>query len=265
MDRHLQTPTGWTQQQVYPARQQQQWLWILMIVLLLLVLVGSFANLRKTGALKTTLLPLHTFQVTARPQLVIQDFAGTLTLQAGNNPLVSVSATEYTSSLGQPDDVQYTATQQGNIIEVKSNKPDASLAADENVDMDITLPALSNIQATLAAGSITLLGISGVIAIQAITGSISFNNGTIAAYSSFQSEAGSIAFNGSLAPAGNYVFTTHTGSIDIALPASSTFMLDASTNTGTIRNEFSSNQVGSNPTNQLQVHTDAGSINIHQV
>ncbi len=195
---------------------------------------------------------------------MVKDFAGTVTFQAGRNNTVGVSATEHTSLLNNLNDIQYTVEQNGNTIEVNASKSGASLFNSESVDLDITLPSLSDIQTTINTGEIDINGISGLINIQADAGGIDFKSGTLKENSNFQADTGSITFDGSLAPNGKYEFNANAGSIDITLPDDSAFILDASTNAGNVNNEFGSNTVGRNPTSQLHAHTDAGSVNIHQ-
>lgn len=236
----------------------------LIILILALVWLSNYAHLNITTSSKTINLPPQTFQVQAVPQLVVKDFAGSLTVDVGNDNTVKVSATEQVGGLNNPNDIQYTATQNGNTVEVDVQKTSTSSVGTLSVDLTITLPAQSTIQATLGAGNISIDGTSGLINAQTGAGNVDFKNGTIQGNTSFQTDAGSITFLGKLAPNGNYEFEGHAGSINITLPTNSAFILDASTNVGSVSNAFQSTLVGHNPTSQLHVHVDVGSITIYQ-
>ncbi len=255
-------------QKIYPPqrpRRRRRWLWALVIIVVIVALLGGFSGLSNTVFSRTTILPQRTFSVSAEPQLVIKDSAGTVTIHTGSSNRVQVSATEHTGLFSNSNDVQYTVQQTGNTIEVDVDQSGASFLSG-SVDLSITLPSVSDIQATINAGSMDIDGVSGLINVQDNAGSINFEDGTIKDGSSFQDNAGSITFDGSLASSGGtYEFNTNAGSIDITLPADSSFTLDATTDAGSVSNDFGSNTVGSNPTNtQLHAHTDAGSVSVHR-
>ncbi len=93
-----------------------------------------------------------------------------------------------------------------------------------------------------------------------------------------QTNTGDITFDGSLAPRGNYQFSTDTGSIDAKLPANSSFRLDATTDTGSIDSDFTEVQVqhqdikgdsahgdvGSSPSTTVTMKSNTGDINLHK-
>ncbi len=235
---------------------------LLLLTLLALSLVVSACSLGR-DATKAMPLASQTFSVSSEPQIIINDFAGVVTLQASGNGSVSVNETEHVST-SSANDIQYSAVQQGNTIKVTATRTGASTSNAESVDLTLTLPALCDIQASTGAGNITANGLSGLMKLQTNAGDLSFQGGTIKGASSLQSHAGTITFDGSLAPAGDYEFTTNAGSINLTLPADSAFTLNASTNAGGINNAFSSNTVGSNPTSSVHAHTNAGDVNIYQ-
>lgn len=183
-------------------------------------------------------------------------------MHTGDSNTVEVSATEWISGSDSPDAIQYSVTQHENTIEVDVQKTSPFSTGNLSVDLDIALPTQNSIQATLGAGNVTIDGISGLVNVQ--TSDVDFTNGTVQKSTSFQTNAGSIAFVGKLAPNGTYEFSGDAGSIDITLPADSAFVLDASTNAGSVSNAFHSTSVGQNPTSQLHVHIDVGNIRIHQ-
>jgi DUF4097 and DUF4098 domain-containing protein YvlB len=96
--------------------------------------------------------------------------------------------------------------------------------------------------------------------------------------STLHSDTGSIKFNGSINQTGSYQFMTNTGSINVTLPASSAFHLDATTDTGSITSDFpgvnvqhpnftgaiAHSDVGSSPQATITMTTNTGSITLHE-
>lgn len=256
-------------QKIYPQgprpRRRHRWLWTLVIIVVIMALLGGFGGLSNTVFSRTTALQQHSFTgLTATPQLVVHDSAGSVTIHTGDTNSVVVSATEHTGLFSDPNAVQYKVGQTGNTIEVDVNEPSASFLSFGRVDLNITLPSTSNIQATVNAGSIDVNGVSGQMDIKADAGTVNFENGTISGNSNFEANAGTINFNGELAPNGNYTFQANAGTINITLPADSAFILDATANAGSVNNDFGSNTVGSNPTSHVQAHANAGTVNIRK-
>lgn len=245
------------------------WLGLLLVLIILVLWAGSqwfplTLDLSQSNTLPATALPQRTFQVTGVPQVIVKDFAGQVTLQADAHQEVSVNALEHQGTTSKTGDVQYNVTQKDNTIEVYVTRSSSSSESNESVDVTVALPAMSDIQVVLGAGSINVSGVSGLMNLQTAAGNIVFAGGTIKGASSFQTDAGSITFAGTLTARGNYTFTTYAGLITLTLPANSSFTLDATTSVGRITNDFSSSSVGNHPTSQLHVHTSTGSIAIHK-
>jgi len=73
-----------------------------------------------------------------------------------------------------------------------------------------------------------------------------------------QSNTGAITFDRSIAPGANYQASTDTGSVDVTLPANSSFHVDATTNTGSIDSDFSGVQVRDHDFSGSDAHGDVG-------
>lgn len=266
-DRTGQQVLANTQEVSSGTRHLRHWLWLLLIlpviflILALLLFISNFGSI--IGSSITTSLPPRTFTVGAEPHLVVNDFAGIVTFHADSNSIVSINAIEHTRA-NNPDPITYATTQNGNAIHINISLSNDSSSDSESVDLDVTLPSKGDIQVTLGSGNIETTGISGLMNLQTNAGNVSFQDGTIRGTSSFLSGAGSVLFDGSLTSGGNYKFETQAGSIDLALPSDSAFVLDVSTSAGEVSNEFNSNTVGVDPTSQLYVHTDAGNVDVHQ-
>jgi len=205
-------------------------------------------------------------------------------------------------STSDTKDMQVNYAQQGNTISVEAlNISNAALRA-IGVDFDVVVPVGSDVQIYAGYGSIdadglhgrtalesqngditvhningpmTINGANGSMSVDTIRGTLSLtlDNGSVelrhvalTGSSQITTERGSIDFNGSINPHGSYRFRTETGAIDLTLPISSSFDLDAVTKHGSIENEFGSTHVGNEkgPHALLRVSSRLGSISLHR-
>lgn len=252
-------------QKIYPGRQRRnrRWLWALLIVIVILVLLigGSFAS-NSLGS-RSQSLARQTFSVSGTPNLVINDAAGVVKIHQGSGNNVVIDATARGGLLSNLGSATVGARQDGNTINILVGQ-NGNIFNHGSVDLDITLPANSNIQATVNAGNLDVNGVSGQMNLDVSAGELDFENGTIAGQSTFADAAGAINFDGSIAPNGNYIFKNSAGAINLTLPSTVAFTIDASSRFGKITNDFGTNTVGSNPTSQVHVQTVVGAVNIHQ-
>jgi DUF4097 and DUF4098 domain-containing protein YvlB len=263
-------------------------------------------------AIVRSVLPSHTFSVTARPSLTIHNDSGSVTLRTGKDNVVVVTATQHVTdfntfttptyqSTSDTKDMQVNYDQQGNNISVEALNISNAALRTIGVDFDVIVPVSSDVQVyagygsvdadglhgrtTLASrnGDITVHNINGPMSINGANGSVSvdtirgtlsltLDNGdvelrhvSLTGSSQITTERGSIDFNGSINPHGRYRFRTETGTIDLTLPTSSSFDLDAVTEHGSIENEFGSTHVGNEkePHALLRVSSGLGSISLH--
>ncbi|HKV57376.1 MAG TPA: DUF4097 family beta strand repeat-containing protein, partial [Ktedonobacteraceae bacterium] len=139
------------------------------------------------------------------------------------------------------------------------------------------------ISATTVNGSINATRLSGIVTLNSSTGSIVANdvrwgltistgsNGSITVSGAtvnqqtlLKTETGNINFQGTIDSGANVQFESSSGAITIALPASSAFQLDFSNISGTLKNDFGSNSVGSGQPAILQITTDSGLVHIQK-
>jgi hypothetical protein len=284
---------------------------LLLCSLLLFLLSGCDTRQMHPPGVKSV-LPSHTFPVTARPSLAIHNDSGSVALHTGRDNIVVVTATQHVDSFPDftagssqdiPDakDMQLNYDQEGNTINVEAlNISNAALRA-VSVDFDVIVPPGSDIEIYTGYGAIDVDGVHGKMALESREGDVSVQNSegavtinstngsvnaanvqgplsltldngdialqhvSLAGSSQITVEHGSIDFDGSINPHGNYRFHTDTGSIDLTLPTSSSFDLDAATEYGNIENEFGSTHIGSDygPRALLHVSSDFGSIVLH--
>ncbi len=131
---------------------------------------------------------------------------------------------------------------------------------------DVTLDNVISQQEVLGtgSGSIDVHGLSGQVTLETGSGSTTIEQGALKGDSVLKAGSGDITYNGSLDPNGSYRFETGSGDVDLTLPSSSAFSLDAHTGSGSVKNDFGSDQVGSNPRAPVSITTGSGSIDIHK-
>ncbi len=124
-----------------------------------------------------------------------------------------------------------------------------------------------------AQGQLNIQNEDGKVAINQFTGqvqlttgdaSIDMNNVKLSGSSSMKTVDGSFSFNGSLAAGGIYSIESRNGSVDVTLPADSSFQLVTATSGGSLQNDFGSSTVGSAPYSTLSIRTADGSIGLHE-
>lgn len=268
-------------QKIYPPsshkRYRKLWACILgLAALALLVSAVCFAKSIVGGARPLSLsgrshlvsgqsnvLLQRTFTVQGMPTLIVSNPSGAVTIHRGASTSVIISAVQHGGRIGNPDDADIKMEARGFYnpeIVVATGEHDST----ESVDLDITLPETSNIQARVAAGSMDINGISGQMDAKVEQGTLNFENGKIAGESSFKNDDGTLNFHGAIAAGGDYEFHGEEGVINVTLPSDSSFSLDAFSKLGKVNNDFGSNTVGSDPTSQVHIHSDADVVNIHK-
>jgi DUF4097 and DUF4098 domain-containing protein YvlB len=209
---------------------------------------------------------------------VINDTTGSITIHKGNVSSVSIQATRHIPEFGSTPDVQYG--QSGNTVTatVQGHSGGFFGFGSDNVDFNVTLPANANLQIHTDTGTIDVNGVSGTMSLTTNTGTIDANQDVLSGQSTLSSNTGSITFAGSIDAGGNYQFSTDTGSVDVTLPGSPSFHVDAKTDTGSINSDFSEvnvrhndavgaeahGDVGSSPGATVTLKTNTGSIDLHR-
>lgn len=254
-------------QKIYPqgprSRRRRRWLWALIIVIVILALLSGGGYFSNSAFSKSQALAPQSFNVTGTPNLVINDAIGSVKIHQGDSNHIVIDATAHGGLLSNLSNDTVDAKQSGDTVTILVGQS-GSIIDHGSVDLDITLPASSNIQAIVHTGALDMNGISGQMNLDVETGALHFENGAIQGQSVIKDNTGEITFDGAIASGGDYTFENKAGAINITLPSTASFTLDASSNIGKINNDFGSNTVGSNPTSHIHVHTDIGAINIHQ-
>lgn len=240
------------------------------------------------ASLQKVVLPPEVFFVNGQTRLVINNPTGSIHIRRGSSDKVEVTATKYINGwLGSSYQGNVNSVQNGDSITVgaSSNYKYSYLGGLRHVDFEISVPEFTDIQIEGNAGTIRVDGINGRYQLKSNAGTIQIAQGTVSEQSnistsagtinvvqsnlrghvSFVTNAGTINYSGSLDPQGTYTFTTNLGTIDIGLPASSSFLLKAHTDLGSINNQFGGSIVGESPHATVELKTNLGSINVHKI
>jgi hypothetical protein len=250
-------------QKIYPQgpHRRLRGLWIFLgIILLLVLLIGGGAIFnqayKKSQALAEQSLRLAG---TGAPTIVINDAAGSVKVHKGSGNEIVLDATAHGSLFSSlsGDQAKMTRNADGTIT------ISVIVVNQDSVDLDITLPQNSNIQANINTGRLDIDGVSGLMNLKMDTGDLNYENGTLANGSTFHDNTGTITFKGNVAAQGSYDFQDNTGAINLSLPSNASFTLDASTNIGNVRNQFGADTVGPHATNvTIHAHTNTGIVTI---
>lgn len=253
-------------QKIYPRppRRRRRGLWIgLAVVLLILALMGGAVG-SIFAPIKTTTMAGQSLQVSGAPTVIINDPTGSVKIHSGNSSSVTLDAAVHGGLFSNPsmDAVKMSENADKTVVTITITE-DGSILNQGGVDLNITLPENSAIQANVNVGTLDINGVSGRMNLNMNVGTLNYENGTITDGSTFRNNTGTINFNGSIDPNGNYDFQDNTGTINLGLPGNVSFTLNASTSTGSVNNKFNTTNVGPGPYNaHITAHTDTGSVNI---
>lgn len=211
-----------------------------------------------------------TFNVGPGASVNIQNDLGPITVHSGSGQQVLVTTTL------RSDKVQIDQSQTGQRIELRTRMPQGRPAGDAaRVDYDVTVPANCSISVRTVSGPITIERLQGDVTAESDTSNIDVRNtsnghvhlrtmtGTVTlsnitnghvevtsvggpvtlndvsgARVEVNTTNGRIAYTGAFAGSGDYLFSTHTGDIDVALPASASLDISARSIRGNVENDF---------------------------
>ncbi len=262
-------------QKIQPQPRRRRRLWPLFVVVIILgfLLVGGISA---GVGFQNTVVETHTYAVSAHPTLVINDNNGSITIHRGAaDSQLTIQANKHIG-IGNAPSVEYN--QSGNTMAATAQGGSDFGLSGGNVDFDVTVPSNTDLQLHTNAGSIDVNGVSGTMSLTTNAGSVTATQDTLSGQSALKSNAGSITFDGSIIANGQYEFATNAGSVNVTLPDTPAFHVDARTNAGSISSDFASvnresnsgvghdahGDVGSSPTAQVTLQTNAGSIDIHR-
>jgi DUF4097 and DUF4098 domain-containing protein YvlB len=221
---------------------------------------------------------------------VINDY-GQVRVRASQARQVVVTASAGSSK------VEVDCAQHANRVEVRTHFLQKTGESDGRVEYDIQVPAEADVTVRTATGTVLVQGVNGDVSVDADTGKVDVRDGrghvrvrtvggpiTLANLKdsfveatsvggqvvltnvagrnvSVNTTGGPIAFAGDFAGGGQYSLSTHSGTIDVALPASASVDVTARTVTGSVENDFPLNPPAHTSMALVQGKTLAGTSN----
>jgi DUF4097 and DUF4098 domain-containing protein YvlB len=210
--------------------------WLLVLIpLLVLVCAGAAILVTLFGTPTTNVQEAttpgpqiigRTITVGAHPKVVIDRVDGAVHVTTGQDGVVRIQPTDNTDH----GDILYQKS--GNVITFDL---DAQLSG---IDVNLTVPSLTDLDLSTTDGDVTVDGVSGQISLATDTGSITAKHVTLKGTSKLDGSLGDVTFNGSLDPASHDDFDNSRGDIGLTFPANGSFHVDASALDGEIVSEF---------------------------
>jgi DUF4097 and DUF4098 domain-containing protein YvlB len=259
---------------------------VILISLLIILIVGglgvAFRMLNPTPIRTTT--ETHTFNLGAgtQPMFIVSDNNGFIHVRAGAGNTATVTATKVGDSFGaSPDDFKVSYSQSGNTITIQVNNDSVhpfDFLNTSRADLDVTLPANSDLHLATNSGDIAVTGIQGKMTLTSNSGALQATDVSLNSVSLLSTNSGSIIMRGSIGTAGHYMFQSNSGDVDVTLPRNTSFHADLVSNSGTITNDFPiviahqpgaygstvSGNVGSSPQATLSIQSNSGALHLRQ-
>ncbi|WIG59285.1 MAG: hypothetical protein OJF49_002032 [Ktedonobacterales bacterium] len=239
-------------------------------------LLVRLANMREADASFA-----QTYTVAGRPQITVEDFAGTVTVAAGKAGAVQVTGTKRaraeTDNVAQSglSGITVTMQQQGNAITVRASAS-GNAGASRSVDLTLTVPVEADLNLRLAAGDVEISGVSGALTVAAEAGNVELRQVTAMGTSQVSASAGDVTFDGALADEAALTLTVGNGDVSVTLPPGTATHVQGQTRAGdvsvagwplaTARNGAAASVSGdtrTNPTSALTVTVSSGDISLH--
>jgi DUF4097 and DUF4098 domain-containing protein YvlB len=193
--------------------------------------------------------------------------------------------------------VQVDSRQTGNRVEVRTHFLQKANDSDGRMEYDIQVPADTDVMIHTATGPVQVQGVNGDVAVdgdtakveirdsnghvkaRTVSGPILLSNlkdGFVEAISvggpmtlnkvcgknvSVNTTGGAITYTGDFAGGGQYSISSHSGTIDVTMPASSSINVTARSVTGNVENDFSLNPPAQPTTALAAGKSFAGTLN----
>jgi len=174
----------------------------------------------------------ETFAVGSEPSLEVDNFAGTVIVQAQEGDSIDVSATKRTPHARDLDRIQVEMEQQPGKLVIHTQKPDD--LDNTTVKLEIAAPAGTRLVIRSGAGTVDVRGLQASLDVQNGAGTVAIRDaaGTVAV----NSGAGTIEYQGR--PVGDCRFWSGAGTITLRVPRDLNMEVDLSTSLGTVHSDF---------------------------
>lgn len=188
----------------------------------------------------------HTFVVDDAPTLEIDNFAGSVTVNAGTAGEIRVVGVKRASRQGDLDRIQVNLSQAVGRVVVETKKP--SSLNNVSVRLEISAPAGTRLELRTGASDTEVRGLEGSVTVFTGAGSVLLTDlkGDIEAYTGagtvsvreasgqvrLESGAGTIYYQGR--PEGSSAFVSGAGTVHLVLPADLNMEVDLSSGMGSV-------------------------------
>lgn len=206
----------------------------------------------------------RTFQVGDAPALEINNFAGSITVRAGESNTVQVVATKKAPSASRLERIEIDMSDQGGRLVIQTKKLFST--GNASVDLEIRAPAGTRLEVDSGAGAVDVRDISGAIKVHSGAGSLHVRGASDRVRLSLG--AGEIQYEGR--PVGDCSFETGAGTIRLRLPADSNVKVDLGTGLGSVSVGFAVDGrvsprevrgvIGDGSEGSISAHTGVGAI-----
>jgi hypothetical protein len=200
------------------------------------------------------------------PSLKIDNFAGNVIVRTGQSGAIRVAATRKAQSKDDLDRIEVEVSERDGGLVIKTEKPSSLNSV--SVDLEITTPAGTRLDAHTGAGNVDIDGVTGEIDVHSGAGDLDVRGA--ASTARLDTGAGSIGYQGT--PQGECRFETGAGNITLTLPAGLNVQVDLDTGTGDIDVDFAVDgqvtrqevlgTIGSGAQGTIYAHTGAGNIDV---
>ena len=174
----------------------------------------------------------ESFAVGEAPDLEITNFAGKVTVRAGEPGTIRVMATKKASSRSRLDRIEVDMSARGGGLVIRTRKLFNN--GNASVELEITMPAGGRVSVDTGAGEVAVRDMTGRIEIHSGAGEVDVRG----ASGPVQVElgAGQITYEG--APSGDCRFQTGAGEIILRLPKEPDVRIDVGTGLGGVDVDF---------------------------
>jgi predicted membrane protein len=266
-------------QRPYRRRGRGPWFWIILAIIIISLMSGGFGSrggfdFGRDSFGNAPIEKPQDFLVNGQPTVVINDTSGAVNVTVGkSNTDVIIQPVNGNNFFGNPNSIQPNISQNGNTV--NASVPNGQQGT---VDFNVTVPQGANLQLQTDSGDITVNGVDGQMTLATNSGSINASNDVLSGSSIMTTNSGDIRFDGTVGTSGTDQFLTSSGSVDLTVPSTPAFHLDATTNSGSLNtsdfpsvkaqnnNTKASGDVGGSSQSQranVTINTDSGNIDLH--
>jgi 3D (Asp-Asp-Asp) domain-containing protein len=209
----------------------------------------------------------QSFDVGPSPSLVVNNFAGNVTVQGGEGSTIQVTATKRARRQANLARINVSMQQTDQGVEITS-RTEGINTGNLSVELEIRVPAGTRVQIELGAGQIVVRDTGGEIKAHTGAGTVDVSGGI--GPIRLETGAGTVSYRG--AAQGDYVFQTGVGEITIALPADAAASVNLTTGLGRVTIEFPvagtvnersvQGTIGGGGQATIEAHTGTGSIKV---